>query len=86
VEAHLNDPPYGRSDIVPRTHPQFPPIEGKLRRGLVKIRPAVQMTSINSNSGDETRYGEKIIKRISGICRVLGLSAVAKLRAADVKH
>jgi len=39
-------------------------IDGKLRRGLVKIRTAIQIASVDTHSGDETRYGKKIIKRI----------------------
>jgi hypothetical protein len=86
VTTHLSDLPHGRSYVVPRTHPQSHPIKGELRRELVKIRPAIQMASANSNSGDETRRREEDNKANSGVCCALGLSAVAKLRARDVKH
>ena len=68
--------------LVPWARPQFAPIKGKLRRGLVKIRPAIQIASANSNSGDKTRGREENNKANSGVCRALGLSAIAKLRAA----
>jgi hypothetical protein len=56
-------------------------IDGKLRRGLVKIRTAIQVASANSNSGDETRCREEDNKANSGVCCALSLSAVAELRA-----
>jgi hypothetical protein len=58
-----------------------PSIDGKLRRGLVKIRTAIQVASANSNSGDETRCREEDNKANSGVCCALSLSAVAELRA-----
>src|SRR5882672_602992 len=67
--------------IVLRMHPRFSQIDGKLRRGLVKIRTAIQMASANSNSGDETRCREEDNKANSGVCCALSLSAVAELRA-----
>jgi hypothetical protein len=36
--------------IVPLMYPRISQIDGKLRRGLVKIRTAIQMASANSNS------------------------------------
>jgi hypothetical protein len=72
--------------FVLRMHPRFSQIDGKLRRGLVKIRTAIQMASANSNSGDETRCREEDNKANSGVCCALSLSAVAELRARGVRH
>src|SRR5258708_38918439 len=67
-------------------HPRFSQIDGKLRRGLVKIRTAIQMASANSNSGDETRCREEANNANSGVCCALSLSAVAELRARGVRR
>jgi hypothetical protein len=86
VEVHLSGPLHGRSDIALRIRQRLPPIEAKLRRGLVKIRPAIQKASINTNCGDETRSPEDDNEANFWCLPCAWFVSGSQVAAADVNH